>query len=271
MNAEAVLKKTLELLSRGRTVAIATVVVAKGSVPGKQGAKMLLADDGTIAGTVGGAGLEEKIKGACREALKSGVGGIQHFDLMYYKEGGMDSLCGGSVDIAVEVLVPKPHLLICGGGHVGLEVARLIDQLEYSYSVLDDRAEYVSVARFPNAAFRFESMPEPFFAAEDPSRFSHLLLLGYSHKIDTDILYHACRSFGGWIGVISSRAKKKEMIHRVKARGIRDEQLARVEAPVGLDIGAQTPAEIAVSILGSIIRDVKNPKAVEATVFAKDE
>ena len=122
--SETILRKALELLDQGKTVAMATVVDAKGSVPGKQGAKMIVLADGTFFGTVGGAGLEENIKEACREGLRTGTGGLHHFELQSYKEDGLDSLCGGSVDIVVEVLAPKPHLLLCGGGHVGLEVVR---------------------------------------------------------------------------------------------------------------------------------------------------
>lgn len=264
-----ILDKALELLDLGKTVAMATVVQAKGSVPGKQGAKMLLLPDGTQHGTVGGAGLEEKVKKACREALQSGRGGVFHFDLMVYKEGGLDSLCGGSVDICIEVLVPKPHILICGGGHVGLEVAKLCDQLEYGCSVLDDRAEYASAGRFPRARRLFVAKPDDFFAAADLAPFTHMLLLGYSHQIDTEILHHAVQRFPGWIGVIASQTKQKEMFHRVKARGVTDAQLARVEAPVGLPIGAESPAEIAVSILGSIIRSAKQGAQVPGQVYSQ--
>lgn len=253
------LKKAVELLERGRAVALATVIAAKGSVPGKTGAKMLVLEDGTQHGTVGGAGLEMKVKAVCLEALRTGHGGFHHYDLMHYKEGALDSLCGGAVDVAVEVLAPRPHVLLCGGGHVGTEVARLLDPLEYGYSILDDRSEYASVERFPKARGRFVSLPAPFFREADLEGYSHLLILGYSHRIDTEILAEACRRFPRWIGVIASRAKQREMFRRVKAMGVTDEQLARVESPVGIAIGAESPAEIAVSIVAAIIRQVKSP------------
>ena len=109
--------KILELIDGGRSFAVATVAEAKGSVPGKPGAKMVLLPDGTQYGTVGGAGLEEKVKEHARRCLEKGAGGLFSFDLMYYKEGGLDSLCGGSVTIMVEIHRPVPHLLIAGGGH----------------------------------------------------------------------------------------------------------------------------------------------------------
>ena len=252
-----ILRRALERVDRGERVAVATVAATRGSVPGKRGVKLLLQEDGSFYGTVGGAGLEEKVKQACRDALQTGKGGLQTFDLLVYREGGLDSLCGGSLDIVIEVFMPKPHILICGGGHVGLEVARLADQLEYDHSVLDDRPEYASEERFPTAQGRFVAGPVDFFATEDLNRFTHMVLLGYSHHIDTDILSNAVRRFDGWVGAIASRTKKKLMFQKLKAEGLREEQLSRVESPIGLEIGAESPAEIAVAILGSIIREEK--------------
>src|SRR5262245_18126100 len=115
----SLLEKSVELLDAGIPHAIATIASAKGSVPGKPGASMIVLGDGSCFGTVGGAGLEEKTKVLARTALEARKGGIHHFDLAYYKEGALDSLCGGSVDVYIEVMMPVPHVLICGGGHVG--------------------------------------------------------------------------------------------------------------------------------------------------------
>src|ERR1051326_2143218 len=171
-------KKILELLDEGRAFAVATVADAKGSVPGKQGAKMVVLSDGATFGTVGGAGLEQKVKALCRRALEEKKGGLSSFDLMYYKEGALDSLCGGSVKILVEYMAPVPHLLIAGGGHCGLEIAKLCDQLGYFHSVLDDRSEYASRERFPDAKRTIHAMPEEFLAKEDLAPYSHVLLVG---------------------------------------------------------------------------------------------
>lgn len=267
---KAVQQKVLQLIEEGRAFAVATVAEAKGSVPGKQGAKMVFLPDGTQFGTVGGAGLEQKVKALCRKAIEEKKGGLASFDLMYYKEGALDSLCGGSVQVLVEYMAPVPHLLIAGGGHCGLEIARLCDQLGYAHSVLDDRAEYASRGRFPNAKRNVQAMPEDFFAREDLSPFSHVVLVGWSHKIDTDLLFHLVRKFPGWIGLISSKTKKLEMFRRLKARGIPEDALQRVVAPVGLPIGAETPAEIAVSILGQVIATVRNPAGDKEGVEEKE-
>ncbi len=252
-------EKILELIDQGRAFAVATVAEARGSVPGKQGVKMILLPDGTQFGTIGGAGLEQKVKSLCVKCLEDRKGGIFKFDLMYYKEGALDSLCGGSVQILIETIAPVPHLLIAGGGHCGLEVARLCDQLGYFHSVLDDRAEYCSRARFPSARRNIQATPEEFLARDDLSAYSHVVLLGWSHKLDTDLLLNLVQRFPRWIGAIASRTKRLEMFRRLKARGISEEALRRVVAPVGLAIGAESPAEIAVSILAQVIASVKNP------------
>lgn len=253
----AVQQKILELIDQGRPFAVATVAEATGSVPGKAGAKMIVLPDGTTIGTVGGAGLEQKVRALALAAIGRKKGGLSSFDLMYYKEGALDSLCGGSVKVLVEYMAPLPHVLIAGGGHCGLEIARLCRQLGYFHSVLDDRAEYASAERFPDARRAVRALPDEFFATEDLSAYSHVVLVGWSHKIDTDLLFHLVQKFPGWIGVISSASKKREMFRRLKARGISEEALGRVVAPVGLPIGAETPAEIAVSILGQIIASVR--------------
>ena len=252
-----VMAKATELLDAGVTFALCTIASVKGSVPGKLGAKMIVLEDGTAFGTVGGAGLEEKTKALARQCLSDRKSGYFTFDLACYKEGGLDSLCGGSVEIFVEPMPAGPHLLICGGGHVAVQVAKLCDQLEYRYSVVDDREAYAAAQRFPNARGCFVARPEVFFPAADLSPYSHIVLLGYSHRVDTEILFHCARRYRGWIGVIASRTKRKQMFLRLEARGITAEELARVEAPVGLPIGSESPAECAVSILASIIRQHK--------------
>ncbi len=259
----AIHQHILRLIDAGQAFAVATVAEARGSVPGKQGAKMILLPDGTRYGTVGGAGLEEKVKALCRTAIVERRGGLQSFDLMFYKEGALDSLCGGRVQVLIEYMAPTPHILVAGGGHCGLEIARLCDQLGWFHSVLDDRAEYASRERFPNARRHLHATPEDFFAREDLSVFSHVVLVGWSHKIDTELLFNLVQRFPGWIGAIASKTKRGEMLRRLKARGIAEEALERIVAPVGLPIGAETPAEIAVSVLAQIISSVKGVRETE--------
>lgn len=266
-----VMRRAAELLDAGVSFALCTVLGARGSVPGKAGAKMIVLADGSQFGTVGGAGLEEKVKDLARRCLAERRNATAKFELAAGRPGALDSLCGGAVEILVEHMGAVPHVLICGGGHVGLEVARLCDQLEYVHSVLDDRPAFAARDRFPTARHLFVGTPEQFFPAHDLGDFSHVVLLGYSYKVDTEALYQCVTRFPGFVGFISSRLKRKEMFARLRERGVSEETLARVEAPLGVSIGAESPAEIAVSILGSIIRQHKGAARAEETSDGQEE
>ena len=260
-----VMHRAAELLDAGVSFALCTVIGARGSVPGKAGAKMIVLRDGSQFGTVGGAGLEERVKEMGVRCIEERRNLTHKYELAFNRPGALDSLCGGAVDILVEYMGAVPHVLICGGGHVGLEVARLCDQLEYVYSVLDDRAEFASRERFPRARDLHVGRPETFFPDRDLGGVSYVILLGYSYKIDTEALYQAVTRFPGYIGLICSRLKRREMFAKLRERGVAEAQLERIEAPLGLAIGAETPAEIAVSILGSIIQHHKRANSVSSS------
>ncbi len=252
-------REALRLLESHRPFVRAVVVRAVGSVPGKLGATMIVRDDGTTVGTVGGAALEEEVKKAAAASLERHVGELRHFDLAAWKPGGLASLCGGSVDIALEYVAPRPNVLLWGGGHVALAVSRLLPHLEIDHSVADDRADFVGSDRFPEADRRETVPPEELFRVYDPAEFSHLLVMGYDSARDTDVLFHAVHRFANTIGLIASAPKREHILARLRARGIPRESLARSRSPVGLSIGAETPAEIAVSIVAEIVRDL-HPK-----------
>jgi xanthine dehydrogenase accessory factor len=251
-----ILSQIVALERRGVRLAVATVVEAVGSVPGKLGARLLLATTGEIAGTVGGAGLEEKVKGLLENVLQGRERpGLHRFELARQKPGALDSICGGSVTIFIELMTPRPHLILFGGGHVGLAVARLCDLLDYRHTVVDDRAEYANRERFPTAAETFVGHAADFFRGRDLAPYSHVYVLGYSHHEDESTLAAALHSFPGPIGLIGSRSKRTDLRSRLAAQGIAENDFDRkVQCPIGLDIHAETPAEIAVAILGEVIR-----------------
>jgi xanthine dehydrogenase accessory factor len=254
----ALYAEILRLLDSRVPFTLCTVVESVGSVPAKDGAKMVVLADGTTFGTVGGAGLEERAKAIAREAMASGRGRIESFDLARWREGGLDSVCGGTVRIAFDPHPVKPHLLLAGGGHVALALARAAALLEYGVTVVDDRPEFADSGRFP-AAREVIIAPPSWFADADLARFSHVFLVGYDHNVDAEILVHVARRFRGRIGVIGSQAKKRSLWERARAAGIPDSALDRIECPLGLPIGARTPEEIAVAILASVIKSERQP------------
>lgn len=254
-----VAREVLRLMDRHEAFVRATVVKAVGSVPGKVGAAMILRPDGTFLGTIGGAGLEEQVKEHARGALVSRKGDLFHFDLQAWKPGGLPSLCGGSVDVAVEYVPARPNILLWGGGHVAEAIAHFLPRLEYDYSVADDRPEWVSAERFPDADRREVVTPSEVWKVYDPAEFSHLYLLGYDAKKDLELLAVSLDQFSGYIGLISSAPKRAHMFADLRRKGHTPGMIARVHAPIGLPIGAESPAEIAVSVVAEIVRSLRQP------------
>lgn len=258
------LRAAADLADRGVACALAVVSETTGSVPGKTGSTMLVTVDGTTRGTVGGAGLEERVKALCREAILKGEGGVHSFDLANWRKGGLDSVCGGTVTVSISVVRASPHLLLVGGGHCTLALTQVCDVLGYGYTVLDSRAEFASPERFPRARALFVGEPAQFVRdMDDPSLFSHAYLLGHSHKEDGDALLALLkRGFPGIVAAIGSRAKLHAFHERAREAGVPDDAFARVRCPVGVDVGAQTPPEIAVAIAAEIVRDIRLPKEI---------
>lgn len=254
----SLLRQAAELAERGVACAIATVVSATGSVPGKAGATMLVTVDGTSRGTVGGAGLEERVKKLCVDALRSGKGGVHTFDLARWKENGLDSLCGGTVEIAISLVQPTPHLLLVGAGHCARALAELCDVLEWGYTIVDSRAGHATTDAYPNAReVACGSTAGYIDGHEDLARFTHAYFMGHSHEEDAEaLLALLARGFPGVIGVIGSKSKMHAFRERAAERAL---DASRVRCPIGLDIGARTPPEIAVAVAAEVLRDLRAP------------
>ena len=249
-------REALRLLDRHQPFVRATVVRATGSVPGKLGASMIVRDDGSTIGTVGGAALEERVKELAARVLASRSGDLQHFDLQAWRPGGLPSLCGGSVDIALEYVAARPNLLLWGGGHVAHALAALLPTLEYDHSVADDRIDWVGADRFPSADRREVVDPERLWDVFEPAEFTHLYILGYDALKDTEVLYRSLSRFPNIIGFIASASKRARVFATLRRRGASEAQLARVRSPIGVPIGAQSPPEIAVSVVAEIVRSL---------------
>jgi len=237
---------------------------------------MLLRSDGSTVGTVGGAQLEEEVKALARAALERRSGDLHHFDLQAWKPGGLASLCGGSVEVAIEYVAARPNLLLWGGGHVAQALASLLPTLEFDYSVADDRPDWVEVDRFPGAERREVVTPERLFDVLDPASFTHLYLLGYDARKDLEVLARALDRFPNSIGLIASASKREHMFATLRERGVARAAIARIRSPVGLPLGAETPAEIAVSIVAELVREMHpttlgTPSRDARPAFANDD
>ena len=282
-----VLQWVLSELARQRTVAVATVLNTAGSVPGKTGARLAMSSfEAGWVGTVGGAGLEHRVLERCRELLTK-----QHKPfaevLTYglnkgakgYEVTPLDSLCGGRVAISIEVMIPMPHVHIMGGGHCGEALATTLHGLGWSYSVHDTRPEYVSIEKYPHAIERSSVAVSDLFGSESAStmgRFSDVLLLGHDWAEDQERLLGLLTLFNvpeaalngrdyPRIGVIGSRSKWRSFEQTCLKKGLPQELLDQVICPIGLNIGAQSPEEIAVAVVAQVMALHKGVDPNEST------
>ena len=255
-----VLQWSLSQLSLNRKVALATVVDTSGSVPGKAGARLALTDFDMV-GTVGGAGLEMKVISRLKELISDAskpCGEVVTYGLNKgakgYEVQPLDSLCGGRVTVALEVLIPMPHILLMGGGHCAKAIAEACVPLDWKYSVQDSRAEY---AVLDGATETHHSCPKDFLENENQeslSRFSDILLLGHDWKEDEErLLGILSEGYTGRLGVIGSKSKWKAFTNVAIKAGISQETLDGVNCPIGLAIGAESPEEIAIAVLAEIL------------------
>ena len=261
---------------------MATVLSSSGSVPGKPGARVAISDLGDVQGTVGGGGLElnvlKRLSDLLDEKSTGQQGGfVETFQLRKEAKGHagtpLNSLCGGGVTLSFEVIQPMPHILICGGGHCGEAIADTCELLDWKFSVFDVREEYANVDSYPCASDHLFTTAEEFIASESSAtlaRFSDLLLVGHDWGVDETLLRGllALRqadptSWRTKIGVIGSKAKWKSFSEVALEDGIKQEYLDDVTCPIGLNIGAESPSEIAIAVTAQILARLKSQDPYE--------
>jgi xanthine dehydrogenase accessory factor len=248
-----VFSRAADLLRANRPFALLHLVRVRGSSPGKSGFKMLVSENERV-GTIGGGDAERQLIAQAEEALREGRSRRVEFELTSRPGNLVKSLCGGTNEVFIEVFMPKPCLLLLGGGHVSRAVARLCEMLEYPYVVLDDRAEFAKRDDFPGALDVVNARGGTYLTRGDLPEFSHVIGLGYDAEFDLDGLLPALKAMPkARFGTIGSKPKFAKMGEIAKQRGVTDEQWVRVKCPVGMAIGAQSPAEIAVAILAEVV------------------
>jgi xanthine dehydrogenase accessory factor len=243
-----------EALKAGEEVALVTIVSANGSTPQRVGAKMLVYADGRVVGTIGGGCYENEALWKAREALKTRKACTVRYELTddFAEESGL--ICGGQMEVFIEPIEPSPAVYIFGAGHVGQFVARVAHDAGFQVHVIDDREKFANRERFPDAAeIVVDDMPDWLARTPLPTS-AYAVVVTRGHRHDLDALRALTRHDLRYLGLIGSRAKVKR-IYDVLAEDstVTFEQLERVHAPIGLDIGAVTPQEIAVSIVAELI------------------
>lgn len=239
-----------QLSDEGRAFVVATVVDSSGSTPQKAGSKMLVLEDGSLRGTVGGGAIELQIVEAARALLRDENATTHMLDTHLTHDLGM--CCGGRMRVFLEKHAGTARLWVFGAGHVGRELATLASHAGFRVEVVDSRADWASPERFPGLAVTLKD-PSDVAKALPGGRDAYFCVTTHDHPLDQACLEALLRKPFAYLGVIGSRRKAERFRMRLGAAGFSADELARFESPMGLPIGALTPAEIAVSIVARLI------------------
>ncbi|MGO9590185.1 MAG: XdhC family protein [Candidatus Acidiferrales bacterium] len=237
--------------------ALATIVHTNGSIPSYESSRMLVRDDGSILGTIGGGCVEAEVWAAAKEVIVAEQPRKMTFNLNQDAAYDAGLICGGTLEIFVEPILPQPLLYIFGGGHISSAVARVASASGFSITIADDREAFANTERFPMAEKLYTTY-EDAFAKIAPNASSYLLIVTRGHRDDMRVLAWAVRTGARYIGMIGSKRKVLSVYKALEKEGYSPEEFERVHAPVGLDIGALTPEEIAVSITAELIAVRRN-------------
>src|SRR5947209_16567649 len=246
-------EQIVELRRQGRRGAVATIVNVRGSIPSFKTAKMLVRDDGSIVGTIGGGCVEADVWQAAREVMESEKPRTLKFDLNQDPKYDTGLVCGGTLEVFIEPVLPPAVLYVFGAGHVAFSVCRTATNAGFDVIVTDDRSSYATKERFPDAqevhALEFGEAMQKL----DPAESSYIVIVTRGHRDDMRILRWAVQTRARYVGMIGSKRKVIEIAKALKGEGIPAHLFDRVHAPIGLDIGAVTPEEIAVAITAELI------------------
>jgi xanthine dehydrogenase accessory factor len=248
----SIFKALTELETNHQPAALCTVVKTSGSTPRHSTSKMLVFPDGHIMGTVGGGELENRVVKEALVSIQDGKPRLLAYSMTDPSRGD-PGLCGGQVEVFVDPILPPPVLVVVGGGHVGKAVAHLAKWLGFHVIVSDDRVEFCTHEANPDAD---EFCPVPL--AELPRHMTInpqtvIILTTRGSNVDVGGLPSLLDTSAGYIGVIGSGRRWDTTLKELKKMGIPDEKLGCVHSPIGLGIGAETPEEIAVSIMAEIL------------------
>ena len=253
MRNEDVFAAVAEALQRGEPAALVTIIRAQGSTPQRVGAKMLVFPDGRTVGTIGGGCYENEAFWKARTAIETRQPVIARYELADDVAEDSGLICGGQMEVYIEPLEPAPELYLVGAGHVSYHLARAAHEVGFKLHVIDDREKFANAERFPHAGeIVVDAIPAWLEQADLPAH-AYAVILTRGHRHDLDALRALASKPIRYLGLIGSRAKVARLTEVLEGEGVPAEQLRRVRPPVGLDLGAVTPQEIAVSILAELI------------------
>lgn len=259
-----VMKKALEDIKDGKDLAIATITKAIGSAPRREGAMMAVLEDGSIHGTIGGGILEKRVIELCLEAIKKGNSyGIN----LPLDSEGLNMICGGEVDVFIDVYKQKPKLLIAGGGHVSHAIYHIAHFLGFHVVIFDDREEFVNKERFPLAHELILGDIKEKLEEHPIDDNTYIVIVTRGHAYDEEAVEAVANSNAKYIGAMGSKKKVITMMKSLEEKGISKENLDKIYAPIGLKISSGSPEDIAMSIMAEIQLIRNNGEAVHMKYY----
>ena len=259
----------------GQKCAVATIVQVNGSIPSYESAKLLVREDGSMLGTVGGGCVEAEVWTAAREVLETDKPRHLNFSLgndAAYDEG---LICGGQLNIFIEPIAPQPRAFIFGGGHVSKSISKVANLAGFATVIVDDREAFANQERFPEADEVYADEYEKVFPRLPITSTSYLIIVTRGHRDDMRVLRWAVETPAKYIAMIGSKRKTISVVKELEKEGFSRELFEKIYAPMGLEIGAVTPEEIAISVVAEMIAVRRNPgdewRAAAKSLFAHDK
>lgn len=267
-----VYEELVELRNSGQKCAVATIVEVTGSIPSFQSAKMLIRQDGTMVGTIGGGCTEAEVWQAAMDVIESERPRLLEFNLGQDAAYDNGLICGGQLNVYVEPVLPVANALIFGAGHISKSLSKIATLAGFRATVVDNRDSYANRNRFPEAAEVLADEYEDVFERLRADNSTYAIIVTRGHKDDMRVLRWAVEQPLRYIGMIGSKRKTLEVVKHLGKEGVAIDKLSRIHAPMGLDIGAVTPEEIAIAVVAEMIQRRRNPEAdwctISKSVFA---
>jgi xanthine dehydrogenase accessory factor len=264
----------VRLRKLGQKCAVATIVQVNGSIPSFESAKILVREDGSFMGTVGGGCVEAEVWNAAREVIETEK--PRHLSFSLGQDAAYDEglICGGQLNIFVEPVIPQPRAFIFGGGHVSKGISKIATLAGFSTSIIDNREAFANAERFPEAEATYAEEYEDVFPKLPVNSSSYIIIVTRGHRDDMRVLRWAVNTPARYIAMIGSKRKTISVVHELEKDGIPREAFDKVFAPMGLEIGAEMPEEIAISVVAEMIAVRRAPdtdwRQLSKSIFAHD-
>lgn len=245
----------------GQKCALATIVQVRGSIPSFESAKLLVREDGSMLGTIGGGCVEAEVWNAAREVIATEK--ARHMNFSLGQDAAYDNglICGGQLDVFVEPVIPQPAAYIFGAGHISKSLSKVADLAGFRTTVIDDREMFANRERFPEADEIFADEYEAIFPKLFVNESSYIVIVTRGHRDDMRVLKWAVETSARYIAMIGSKRKVIGVVRELEKEGMPAHAFERIFAPMGFDIGAITPEEIAVAVVAEMIAVRRNPES----------